>query len=85
MDTASPPNLRLTEFIATTNFFMPIVDDPFEFGVIAAANTLSDVYGFDSAAVIGSIVAGAPRGLVGSNEQAGTPAAPGGRQPESIS
>ncbi|HRO59964.1 MAG TPA: selenide, water dikinase SelD [Burkholderiaceae bacterium] len=30
--------------IATTDFFMPIVDDPFEFGRIAAANALSDVY-----------------------------------------
>src|SRR5688572_26790671 len=30
--------------IATTDFFMPIVDDPFDFGSIAAANALSDVY-----------------------------------------
>lgn len=30
--------------IATTDFFMPIVDDPFDFGCIAAANALSDVY-----------------------------------------
>ncbi|HSY06336.1 MAG TPA: selenide, water dikinase SelD [Steroidobacteraceae bacterium] len=30
--------------VATTDFFMPIVDDPFEFGRIAAANALSDVY-----------------------------------------
>ena len=30
--------------IATTDFFMPIVDDPFEFGRIAAANAISDVY-----------------------------------------
>ncbi|NLD70864.1 MAG: selenide, water dikinase SelD [Limnobacter sp.] len=30
--------------IATTDFFMPIVDDPFEFGRIAATNALSDVY-----------------------------------------
>jgi len=30
--------------IATTDFFMPIVDDPFDFGRIAAANALSDVY-----------------------------------------
>jgi len=29
---------------ATTDFFMPIVDDPFDFGRIAAANALSDVY-----------------------------------------
>src|SRR3569832_662315 len=30
--------------VATTEFFMPIVDDPFEFGRIAATNALSDVY-----------------------------------------
>ena len=30
--------------VATTDFFTPIVDDPFDFGRIAAANALSDVY-----------------------------------------
>ena len=30
--------------ISTTDFFMPVVDDPFEFGSIAAANAISDVY-----------------------------------------
>jgi selenide,water dikinase len=30
--------------VATTDFFMPIVDDPFDFGRIAAANAISDVY-----------------------------------------
>ena len=30
--------------VATTDFFMPIVDDPFDFGVIAATNAISDVY-----------------------------------------
>ena len=30
--------------IATTDFFMPIVDDPFDYGRIAATNALSDVY-----------------------------------------
>lgn len=33
-----------TALISTTDFFMPIVDDPFTFGRIAAANAISDVY-----------------------------------------
>src|SRR5262252_8699936 len=30
--------------VATTDFFMPIVDDPYDFGRVAATNALSDVY-----------------------------------------
>src|SRR4029079_9043829 len=30
--------------VATTDFFMPIVDDPHDFGAIAAANAISDIY-----------------------------------------
>ena len=33
-----------TSVLSTTDFFMPIVDDPFTFGKIAATNSLSDVY-----------------------------------------
>ena len=33
-----------TSVISTTDFFMPIVDDPFEFGQIAATNAISDIY-----------------------------------------
>src|SRR5215207_1330111 len=33
-----------TALISTTDFFMPIVDDAFEFGQIAAANAISDIY-----------------------------------------
>ena len=33
-----------TAVISTTDFFVPIVDDPFQFGQIAAANAISDVY-----------------------------------------
>src|SRR5262247_857797 len=38
---------QLTDEIAlvlTTDFFTPIVDDPYEFGQVAAANALSDIY-----------------------------------------
>ena len=30
--------------VMTTDFFTPVVDDPFDYGAIAAANSLSDVY-----------------------------------------
>ena len=30
--------------VATTDFFMPIVDDPYQFGRIAATNAISDIY-----------------------------------------
>jgi selenide,water dikinase len=33
-----------TCIIATTDFFMPVVDDPYDFGRIAATNAISDVY-----------------------------------------
>src|SRR5580693_411115 len=33
-----------TALIATTDFFMPVVDDAYDFGRIAAANAISDVY-----------------------------------------
>ncbi len=36
--------------VATTDFFMPIVDDPYDFGRIAATNALSDVYAMGGAA-----------------------------------
>lgn len=32
-----------TAIISTTDFFMPIVDDPFDFGRIAATNAISDI------------------------------------------
>jgi len=37
-----------TCIIATTDFFMPMVDDPFDFGRIAATNAISDVYAWEA-------------------------------------
>ena len=36
--------------VATTDFFMPIVDDPYDFGRIAATNALSDIYAMNASA-----------------------------------
>ena len=46
--------------IATTDFFMPIVDDPFEFGRVAAANALSDVYAMGGTPIFALAILGMP-------------------------
>lgn len=46
--------------IATTDFFMPIVDDAFDFGRIAAANALSDVYAMGGEPVMALAILGWP-------------------------
>jgi selenide,water dikinase len=46
--------------ISTTDFFMPIVDDPFEFGRIAATNAISDVYAMGGKPVLAIVVLGWP-------------------------
>ena len=49
-----------TALIATTDFFMPIVDDPFDFGRIAAANAISDVYAMGGKPVLAIAILGWP-------------------------
>jgi len=46
--------------VATTDFFMPIVDDPFDFGRIAATNALSDVYAIGGRPILALAVVGMP-------------------------
>lgn len=46
--------------VATTDFFMPIVDDPYDFGRMAAANALSDVYAMGGKALFALAIAGIP-------------------------
>ncbi len=46
--------------IATTDFFMPIVDDPFEFGRIAATNSISDVYAMGGRPIMALALVGMP-------------------------
>ena len=46
--------------VATTDFFMPIVDDAFDFGRIAAANALSDVYAMGGKPLLALAIVGMP-------------------------
>jgi selenide,water dikinase len=46
--------------ISTTDFFMPIVDDPFDFGRIAAANAISDVYAMGGVPLMAVAILGWP-------------------------
>ncbi len=46
--------------IATTDFFMPIVDDPYDFGRIAATNAISDVYAMGGTPILALALLGMP-------------------------
>jgi selenide,water dikinase len=82
--------------IATTDFFMPIVDDPCDFGRIAATNALSDVYAMGGTPILALAIVGMPikvlpaeviRGILSGGEsvcaQAGIPIA-GGHSIDSV-
>src|SRR3977135_3891976 len=49
-----------TCIIATTDFFMPMVDDPFDFGRIAATNAISDVYAMGGKPILALAILGMP-------------------------
>lgn len=49
-----------TAIISTTDFFMPIVDDPFDFGAIAATNAISDVYAMGGEPIMAISILGWP-------------------------
>ena len=54
---------RLNEtqaLVATTDFFMPMIDDPFDFGRVAATNALSDVYAMGGAPIFALAIVGMP-------------------------
>jgi len=46
--------------IATTDFFMPVVDDPYDFGRIAATNAISDVYAMGGNPIMALAILGMP-------------------------
>ncbi len=49
-----------TALISTTDFFLPIVDDPYDFGRIAAANSISDVYAMGAKPLMAIAILGWP-------------------------
>jgi len=51
--------------VVTADFFAPVVDDPFDFGRIAAANALSDVYAMGARPLFALNLVGFPRNLLG--------------------
>jgi len=51
--------------VVTVDFFTPIVDDPFDFGRIAAANALSDIYAMGARPLFALNLVGFPRDLLG--------------------
>jgi len=51
-----------TALVLTTDFFTPIVDDPFDFGRVAATNSLSDVYAMGGRPIVALNIAGFPEG-----------------------
>jgi selenide,water dikinase len=46
--------------VSTTDFFMPIVDDPFDFGGIAAVNAMSDIYAMGARPIVAIAILGWP-------------------------
>jgi selenide,water dikinase len=50
--------------VATTDFFMPMVDDPRDFGRIAATNALSDVYAMGATPILALAIVGMPVGAL---------------------
>ncbi len=49
-----------TSIISTTDFFMPIVDDAYEFGAIAATNAISDIYAMGGTPIMAIAILGWP-------------------------
>ncbi|PRM14991.1 Selenide, water dikinase [Haemophilus influenzae] len=53
-----------TSIISTTDFFMPIVDDPFDFGRIAATNAISDIFAMGGKPIMGIAILGFPTNVL---------------------
>ena len=53
-----------TAIISTTDFFMPIVNDPFDFGRIAATNAISDIFAMGGKPIMGIAILGFPTNVL---------------------
>jgi len=53
--------------VSTTDFFMPIVDDPFIFGQVAATNALSDIYAMGASPMMAIAILGWPTSELGAD------------------
>ena len=56
-----------TSIISTTDFFMPIVDDPSDFGAIAATNAISDIYAMGGTPIVAIAILGWPIDKLGTD------------------
>jgi len=64
-DDAAVYRLNATQaLVATTDFFTPVVDDPFVFGQIAATNALSDIYAMGAQPILALALVGMPIGKI---------------------
>ena len=50
--------------VETVDFFTPIVDDPYLFGAIAAANSVSDIYAMGATPILGLAIAAFPTSVL---------------------
>ncbi len=57
--------------ISTTDFFMPVVDSPFDFGKVAAANSISDVYAMGGKPILAIAILGWPTEKLGTESARG--------------
>src|SRR4028119_245420 len=68
--------------ITTTDFFTPVVDDPYDWGRIAAANALSDVYAMGGTPLVALNLLCWPRELLGLDMAAAVLRGGAGHRPE---
>ena len=64
-DDAAAVRVGSQAVLSTADFFTPVVDDPYDFGRIAATNALSDIYAMGGTPVVAINLVGWPRERIG--------------------